>query len=505
MHVSHALEQAVARNDWQAVAWTIDDNFFRLLFDAPAELMAALEAAPEVWLDDQPRRLMAVAIAEAVRTQSPVLDPIRVQRFQSWVESQPRPAVRDVLGVRMVKLRELVARGWFDAASALVDEVLELIRTAPVREEGLQDVQPQVLLSCGVAKLLNSEISASAGCFSEAIRWATIGNEHPFAPYARGHLALVHALEERYAEASALLGRHIPTRSQPDTLQYVYEPAGLLARILVAAASLDSAELRRGFDELDAPVLDGDFGWVALHSRTLLALMQDDPLSVIHSVHTVLSTTPHRTHGATLAGSVLRSDLAALYQATGDLRAAERMLASPMKDGQDIRQGAVMATARQALLRGRPHQALTLLQQEEHSDTVMTPARYTPSGAVLYASAELAVTGTVGTAALELAATTINHHRAHSALMNASPALRELLLPQIGGVGVVPEPWQYRARVKLTPREQEVLHALKTHPTINLVAASLHVSPNTAKTHVRALYRKLGAHTRDEALWLGNE
>ena len=49
----------------------------------------------------------------------------------------------------------------------------------------------------------------------------------------------------------------------------------------------------------------------------------------------------------------------------------------------------------------------------------------------------------------------------------------------------------------------EVLAALHAHATINDVAAALHVSPNTAKTHVRALYRKLGAHSREEVLWLG--
>ncbi|MBF4636299.1 helix-turn-helix transcriptional regulator [Agreia pratensis] len=505
MNVSDALGSALDGDDWQAVNRLIDDHFFRLLFTQPDLLLQAFDTAPPQWYADHPRNLMSSTIAELVRKSTSTLDLTRVQAFRDWVESQPSPAMRDVLGIQMVKLRDLVAHGWFADASALADGVLNMIRTAPEREEGLRDVQPQVLLSCGVAKLLNGEVDAAAPFFSEAIRWSTIGDEHPFAVYAREHLALVHALEERYAEASALLGEQPAMLSPSNTLQHVYEPAGLLARLLVAAASLDSAGLGRGLDELDSSVYDGDLGWIALHARSLLALIDGNPLSAIHRIHTVLSTTAHRTPPATLAGSVLRADLAALYQAAGDLRAAEKMLSSPSRGPHSSRPGVVIPTARQALLRGRPNLALSLLQQDERSDTVMTPGRYTPSGAVLYASAELAVTGTLGASALELAVTTVNHHRAHGALMNASPELRQLLFGQIDYAFEVPQPWVYRARIKLTPREQEILRALQTHPTINMVAASLHVSPNTAKTHIRALYRKLGAHTRDEAIWLGNE
>ncbi|MFG3257395.1 LuxR C-terminal-related transcriptional regulator [Streptomyces sp. NPDC048172] len=52
----------------------------------------------------------------------------------------------------------------------------------------------------------------------------------------------------------------------------------------------------------------------------------------------------------------------------------------------------------------------------------------------------------------------------------------------------------------LTEREHEVLVALQQDDPLRQIAASLFISRNTVKSHTRALYRKLGASTRTEAL-----
>jgi LuxR family maltose regulon positive regulatory protein len=53
---------------------------------------------------------------------------------------------------------------------------------------------------------------------------------------------------------------------------------------------------------------------------------------------------------------------------------------------------------------------------------------------------------------------------------------------------------------ELTSREREVLLLLQGSLTLREIAAALHLSANTVKTHIQALYRKLGAHSRDEAV-----
>ena len=52
----------------------------------------------------------------------------------------------------------------------------------------------------------------------------------------------------------------------------------------------------------------------------------------------------------------------------------------------------------------------------------------------------------------------------------------------------------------LTERERQVLGFLSSHLSCRQIAARLYISPNTAKSHVKSLYRKLGVSSRDEAV-----
>jgi LuxR family maltose regulon positive regulatory protein len=52
----------------------------------------------------------------------------------------------------------------------------------------------------------------------------------------------------------------------------------------------------------------------------------------------------------------------------------------------------------------------------------------------------------------------------------------------------------------LTPRETEVLRLLRGTLSLREIGQQLYLSANTVKTHVRAIYRKLGVSTRGEAV-----
>ncbi|HXW81020.1 MAG TPA: LuxR C-terminal-related transcriptional regulator [Acidimicrobiales bacterium] len=55
----------------------------------------------------------------------------------------------------------------------------------------------------------------------------------------------------------------------------------------------------------------------------------------------------------------------------------------------------------------------------------------------------------------------------------------------------------------LTAREREVLGYLASHLSGPAIAARIYVSPNTVKCHQKAIFRKLGARSRDEAVNIG--
>ena len=52
----------------------------------------------------------------------------------------------------------------------------------------------------------------------------------------------------------------------------------------------------------------------------------------------------------------------------------------------------------------------------------------------------------------------------------------------------------------LTGRELDVLRLLQGDLSLHEIAVELYLSFNTVKTHARAVYRKLGAHSRAEAV-----
>lgn len=69
----------------------------------------------------------------------------------------------------------------------------------------------------------------------------------------------------------------------------------------------------------------------------------------------------------------------------------------------------------------------------------------------------------------------------------------------ISGLGFIEVP----RRPTLTEGELRVLHALPNHHTTAAIASAFHVSPNTVKTQLRSLYKKLGCSSRDEAIDVG--
>jgi LuxR family maltose regulon positive regulatory protein len=88
----------------------------------------------------------------------------------------------------------------------------------------------------------------------------------------------------------------------------------------------------------------------------------------------------------------------------------------------------------------------------------------------------------------------------------------DLLARQLGSFGAgdvaAERVLEYRgfarpADVVLTDRERDVLRMLATSQSLRGIAAQLDVAPSTVKTHLRAVYGKLGVTSRREAVAAG--
>ncbi|MFF5986944.1 LuxR C-terminal-related transcriptional regulator [Prauserella flavalba] len=99
---------------------------------------------------------------------------------------------------------------------------------------------------------------------------------------------------------------------------------------------------------------------------------------------------------------------------------------------------------------------------------------------------------------------------------HAEPTVRQLLADQLGGFGsagpfaervhrALAEREGVHAEGLLTGREHVVLARLGSHQSLSEVASGLSVSVNTVKTHVRAIYGKLGVNNRRAAVVAARE
>jgi LuxR family transcriptional regulator, maltose regulon positive regulatory protein len=97
-------------------------------------------------------------------------------------------------------------------------------------------------------------------------------------------------------------------------------------------------------------------------------------------------------------------------------------------------------------------------------------------------------------------------------VLAGGPAVVDLLALQLGSFGtgdaVAARVLEFRGAprpddVALTDRERDVLGLLATPLSLPDIAVELDIAPSTVKTHVRAIYTKLGVTSRREAVVAG--
>lgn len=482
------LTSIIADGRWDDLAALLDDRFFRLLLEDRDAVNRAFATVPESWLRANPRYLLMQSIAANTDTGLGLIEDDKFAVFEEWMRSQEHPLTRDRLAVLLAPLRHQLATGQIAGAAEGADAILATIENAP-ESTGFRDLLPAVLIRAGTAKLLAGLLVDAMAAFAEAERWSRGRPENPYHVHACRHLALARALSGGYAAAEQDLRTDNGADPQ-DVLAYV--------RALVALGRLDRDGVEHWLAVLSDLPRGAELAWVRLHVEAKHALYWGDRARMIHDIEDHLVTDGVVTRPGCLAGDQLRADLADLYQAVGNLMAAEHVLAVPGLSG---RQRAVLTSrARLRLLRGDREAALEQLAEAERSTGGRV--QFEPAWRVLQVTAGCSAgVLPVGRRMVQSLALAVEYASAYDALVEGGPEVRAELMRQLRDApATVPTPFRPPSQAMLTAREREVLAALRTHGSVKEMAAALHVSPNTAKTHLRALYRKLGVHGRDEAL-----
>lgn len=405
-------------------------------------------------------------------------------------------------------------QGNLERATDCADRVLaiwqDLSRTLAPRDQG---VGAWGLDTAGMTYLAANRLTEAAACIRASWEITVAAGDPPIGAVFGGNLVMIQAIRGDLAAAERTLRalRHADVDLSP---RFMTAPAPLVAGMIAlehgdldtARASITTARTLIGDAELwpiyesIAALVDTVAGVPVAAARLERALRdrteQGDRVVIPRYVRTAIALM--RLVDPTATGAEITLDDTGIAPPPG--------IADPLES---------VVPALQRLLRSDPGGALRLSREAGAFDgarevprteawrTLVAAAAALDSGA---ATKEVALY--LGQAALAAESSRLSLQvrfiperlridLAGIARDQQFPAFAELL----ADVGSTPSLVSELPRIQPpSQREREVLHALATQQSVQAIADELGISVNTAKTQIQRLYRKLGAHTRAEAV-----
>ncbi|WP_091031222.1 helix-turn-helix transcriptional regulator [Microbacterium oxydans] len=489
-----ALRSAVLSKSGEAVAHAAMMNIWPLYSVHADELVSAVESLPTPLLERYP-------VLRIVHRMTPVL--ARTNRpFKPLIyPDDARSMSADELDI--FTLVQMVAfRLSGDVAAAMIyarrlqDRILQVRVESRERPDGPLWFYHQQI---GSTLLAAGESAAALLEFATARDLGRLSQQTDAERMALGRTALTHAvrgsLDDAESSLNELTALPEPTRAHLTATTMTER----CARALLAVDSMapDADELLSRLETYDSIELTWPFALLARSRRLLVLQHPDDAIEAV-----ALARDAHPDQHGSFATDVINSVSIDALWSTGDTTAARRIAEETARSGPLTR----MAIIRHALLESRLDVAASGLRQMSTARSLGPGAR--AESILLSAWLECALTDAV---ASETAAqvTRIASRPGRRRLVSQIPLqlitrVQERLSPEeatsfaaaTGGLAATDRP----RPPTLTASELRVLRALPLHATTAALAASLHVSPNTIKSQLRSLYRKLGCSTRDDAV-----
>lgn len=397
--------------------------------------------------------------------------------------------------------------GQFDQAlTAARDAVAFLNRLSLSDRESLGTIVPALYSHAGVSLFYAGHENEALAAFRASV---AIGDSLSAVSglsglsNTAGALALAGDLDDARAICADARRRDWPDGWLTGYLASFYH----LAEALIALESGDTDEASRRIGLLDKH-RDTIEHWPLLADvDAMIAILRGAPADGLAQLDVSVRRHSNRASSAAPITRRIAATRSLLELASGHVAAAEKLVA-PLAP-KDPR--AAVAMARIALVRDEPTVALRRLEAAFTTWPRLSTRHRAEAGAV-EAAALLregrrtdAVTsferlrGLLSTSGLRLALALLPD-RDVRALRSLTVDRHDLLDVLDGITGLIPEAV---GRPALTEREAVVLQALARNGSVADIAADLFVSPNTVKSQLKALYRKLGVSNRDDAIAAG--
>jgi len=489
------LERALGTGDPETIVRTVLFNAWPLYSNHYEFLLSAIATLPNSVLMRNPLlRIVHPMTAVLSRTSRASLPPVSPDEIRSL-----SPGQVDLLTLgRMVECRlSGDEKGSLAFARQLAERVSEVRVETRDRTDGpLWFYHHQI----GSTFLAAGDTSRALLEFSTARQLACLSVQPDAERSALGRAALAHAVRGSLGDAERALSeatdQPAPSSAHANSTAATESAAAALISVDRMAEDLDDRLAQ--LEPYDSIELTWPF---ALLARTRALLARNHPDEALEAVR--LSSHAHAAQRGSFASDVIAAATVEALTATGETGRARTVISrNTPREGVFTR----LASVRLALHEG-DFEAATRAIRAVLSDPLLGPGQRAECS-LLSAWLEYARTGELDEhTAMQVArlGSKVENRRifasvpdglieqASSRVPAATAASLSETLYGLSHVDVRPRP-------QLTRGERRVLEALSTYETTAAIAKAFDVSPNTIKSQLHSLYRKLGCSSREAAI-----
>lgn len=491
------LERAVASRNSDTIARAAMSSFWPLYCAHFEALRAAVSTLPVAMLQRYPAlrvvHPLTPVLARTTRPFKPLVSP-----------DEARMMSPDELD--LVTVAQMVAfRFSGDVAAALIYAQRLEDRISQIRVESRERTDGPLWYyhySIGSTRLAAGDSSRALLEFATARQLGALSNRPYAERLALERTALAHAVRGSLdSSTTALLeAAQLPAPSSA-------HHSASVATAHAAATLVDVERMVPGVEDMLARLAPYDsieLSWpFALLARTRWLLAQHRSSDALEAV--LLARDSHPPQFGSFASDVIDAAHIESLWCVGDVATARRLADSHSTPGALTQ----FAVVRLALHESRVELAAQGIRRLEHG-VALSPGHRNELG-LLSAWLEMLRSDSIGTVTaqrvLRLALENDNRRMFASMPRQVIELVTARLSPDdavaFGSALAGLAHGESERRPVLTQSETRVLNAILAHPTTAAIAASLHVSPNTVKSQLKSLYRKLECSTRDEAITIG--
>ncbi len=502
-----AIRCAVEAENWPLAVELVEEHWIGLVGGHLDLLRDVLLALPEHVVDANPgfregRELVAGLDGDLGPDSLPhALDELRLLAAADDVGKAIGIASHQTLMLRLA--------GRYESAAELTRQICLVVREVlEARSDGLADLLPFLRMQWGLTFQLAGDLAESTAVLRLAYRLGSAQRLAYIARNAAGNSALNWALAgepERVREWLDLELAHPPA---DDTVEPLIRIGGLTARALSALDQLDIASATAALRQLDELPAVAELWPFVVYARCRYAIATGNPS---HALETLDAFAEKRESvegdfvRSLLTAAEIEAHLAAANGSQAYLLAEHAACDTPWT---------VVAVARTHLITGNNYAAITTCRRYDWLGTPYTRSHL--EALVIETAAQHGLGRSERAAQLWRRACELADHTGIRAAFAGLP--RELLtaLDQAAPVpsatvaaflaaNLAEQYPQSLHRPELTEREKAVLDGLADGLTAPAIAHALFVSLSTVKSQRTSLYRKLGVHSRREAVAVARE